>query len=196
MVIRSWRPGLGGSVFGMYRFSTTPKDAASPGDPSDPDGDPARGTTGFGAWMRRRGFDELPQLFNILLGQMSFVGPRPLQVEDHSQLDDEQLLRYVVRPGVTSPWQLCSPPILTHAELVNLDIAYLRHWSILYDLEILVKTSRLMIRGRKTLPRLMQEDDRGAMYLTNSQKYDSTETTLPPRSQARGQRRWWHFMRR
>lgn len=193
IVIRSWRPGLGGSVFGMYRFPTTPRDAAGPGDPSDPDSDPARDTTGFGAWLRNRGLDELPQLFNILLGQMSFVGPRPLRITDHSQLKGEQLLRYVVRPGATSAWQISTPPTLTHAELFNLDVAYLRHWSILTDLEILVKTARLVIRGRSALPRLVHVDDLGTELAEPPQEEKTRE------ARHRGWRRslrWRHWRRR
>jgi lipopolysaccharide/colanic/teichoic acid biosynthesis glycosyltransferase len=161
VITRSWRHGLGDTVFGMYRFCTTKRDVGGAGDPSDPDNDHSREPTALGAWLRHRGLDELPQLFNVLLGQMSLVGPRPLPVLDHSRLEGEQLLRYVVVPGVTSPWQVCSRQVLTHAELASLDIAYLCNWSILLDLEILVKTARLMVRGRSELPRLVDGSDLG-----------------------------------
>lgn len=179
ILTRSWRPGLGGSVFGLYRFHTKTRDSGSPSDPSDPDSDPARNMTAFGARLRNRGLDELPQLVNVLLGQMSLVGPRPLRIADHSKLKDEHLVRYVVRPGVTSPWQVCKRPILTHAELVKLDLAYLRDWSILVDLEILVKTARQMIRGRAHLPRLVDESDLGNETLEISAPVESHEVTKP-----------------
>ena len=181
VLTRSWRPGLGGSVFGLYRFHTTTRDSGSPGDPSDPDSDPARDTTAFGAWLRNRGLDELPQIVNVLLGQMSLVGPRPLRIADHSKLEDAQLVRYVVRPGVTGPWQICNRPTLTHAELVNLDMAYLRNWSILIDLEILVKTARLMLRGRTRLPRLVDESDLGTEGIDPATPIESHEVKPQPK---------------
>jgi lipopolysaccharide/colanic/teichoic acid biosynthesis glycosyltransferase len=186
ILTRSWRPGLGGSVFGLYRFDTSTRDSGSPGDPSDPDNDPGQDTTAFGAWLRNRGLDELPQLVNVLLGQMSLVGPRPLRIADHSKLEDEHLVRYVVRPGVTSPWQICNRQTLTHDELVNLDLAYLRNWSILVDLEILVKTAKLMIRGRRHLPRLVHESDLGTEVVDPTQRFDSRE--VKPRTKR--SRRW------
>lgn len=161
IITRSWRHGKGTAVFGMYRFCTTKRAVASPRDPSDVGGGRGEEMTALGAWLSRRGLDEVPQLVNVLLGEMSLVGPRPLRLIDYSKLHDEQLLRYVVAPGVTSAWQVSTRQALTPAELISLDIAYLRKWSILIDLEILVKTARLLIRGRLELPALIDEDDLG-----------------------------------
>jgi lipopolysaccharide/colanic/teichoic acid biosynthesis glycosyltransferase len=181
ILTRSWRPGLGGSVFGLYRFHTATRDSGSSADPSDPDSDPDRDPTAFGAWLRSHGLDELPQLVNVLLGQMSLVGPRPLRIAAHSTLEDEHLVRYVVRPGATGPWQICKRPTLTHEELFNLDMTYLRHWSILVDLEILVRTVGLMIRGRRHLPRLVPPDDLGTEIIDFPSRHLSREVKFKPR---------------
>jgi lipopolysaccharide/colanic/teichoic acid biosynthesis glycosyltransferase len=149
IVVRSWRPGVGREVFGMYRFRTTNERRRATLDSSgrESEGRP----TALGKKLRNRGLDELPQLFNILLGDMSLVGPRPLKLSDDAKLRDWELIRYVVRPGATSPWQVSGREVISFAELTALDMAYLRHWTIVADLEILVKTARLVLRGREKL---------------------------------------------
>jgi lipopolysaccharide/colanic/teichoic acid biosynthesis glycosyltransferase len=147
IVVRTWRPGAGREVFGMYRFRTTVERPKSIGSPSDPDEVEQRPTP-LGRWLRSHGLDELPQLFNVLVGDMSLVGPRPLRLSDDTKIRDADLLRYVVRPGATSPWQVCGRPSIFCSELTAMDLAYLRHWTIFTDLEILVKTARLVFRGR------------------------------------------------
>jgi lipopolysaccharide/colanic/teichoic acid biosynthesis glycosyltransferase len=148
--VRSWRPGVGRQVFGMYRFRTTPERRESPHDPGET-GDEEEPPTALGGWLRDRGLDELPQLVNVLLGDMSLVGPRPLRLSADATLHGVQLLRYVVRPGATSPFQVCGRNSVSNSELTDMDMAYLRHWTIVADLEILVKTARLIIRGREKI---------------------------------------------
>jgi lipopolysaccharide/colanic/teichoic acid biosynthesis glycosyltransferase len=101
----------------------------------------------IGAKLRRRHFDQLPELLNVITGKMSLVGPYALPLSDHAKLGEEHHLRYVVRPGFTGPWQVCGRQELTSSELTMMDLAYLRHWTVFADLEILIRTIRLMIKG-------------------------------------------------
>jgi lipopolysaccharide/colanic/teichoic acid biosynthesis glycosyltransferase len=154
-IVRSSRLGAGREVFGMYRFRTAPPNSKALVESGD--AQRANFDTRLGSWLARRGLDELPQLFNVLLGDMSLVGPRPLPLIDHAKLTDIQQLRYVVKPGATSPWQVCERGRITYSELTAMDMAYLRHWTVLADLEIIVKTMRLVIRGRSDLPSLVPD---------------------------------------
>jgi lipopolysaccharide/colanic/teichoic acid biosynthesis glycosyltransferase len=158
VLVRSWRPGAGRKIFGMYRFRTTVEDSQSPIDVADRGGDES-GTTTLGQFLRSHGLDELPQLLNVLVGDMSLVGPRPLHLSDHDKLGEEDLLRYLVLPGITGPWQVCGRSSVSTQELTKIDVAYLRHWTVFSDLEILVKSARLVLKGRKDLPAI---DDNAA----------------------------------
>ena len=96
--------------------------------------------TGIGRWMRGYSIDELPQLFNVLLGQMSLVGPRPLPQRDYERLEDWHKKRYLVMPGITGLWQVSGRADLDFDDLVRLDFLYLERWSVFLDLSILLKT--------------------------------------------------------
>jgi exopolysaccharide biosynthesis polyprenyl glycosylphosphotransferase len=96
--------------------------------------------TRVGAVMRRFSIDELPQLFNVLRGEMSLVGPRPLPERDYLMLDDLHRKRYLVLPGMTGLWQVSGRADLSFDELVRLDFYYIETWSIWLDLVILVRT--------------------------------------------------------
>ncbi len=157
VLARSWRPGLGGDAFLMYRFRTLPGHQQPRIDLRDRHG-VDENLTPLGRKLCNRGLDELPQLLNVLLGHMSLVGPRPLHLHYHVQLEDPDLLRYVVRPGVTGAWQVVSRPVLSIPNLTALDMAYLRHWSIFNDLEILFRTAKMIVWGRKTLPAIALGD--------------------------------------
>jgi lipopolysaccharide/colanic/teichoic acid biosynthesis glycosyltransferase len=159
IVADSWRPGVGMRIFGMRRFRTQSGDFRSPIDAADRGDDRAQHLTVVGAKLGSRGFDVLPQLLNVLTGKMSLVGPRPLHLSDHAKLADEHLLRYVIRPGVTGPWQVCNREKITCSELTKMDLAYLRNWTVLSDLEILIKTARMMIKGSKPLQLLVPEPE-------------------------------------
>lgn len=156
IVADSWRPGVGMKIFGMRRFRTQ-SGFRSPIDETDRGDDREQHLTAVGAKLRRRGFDVLPQLLNVLTGKMSLVGPRPLHLSDHAKLADEHLLRYVIRPGVTGPWQVCDRETITCSELTKMDLAYLRNWTVLSDLEILIKTARMMLKGNKPLQLLVED---------------------------------------
>ncbi|HEY2767844.1 MAG TPA: sugar transferase [Solirubrobacteraceae bacterium] len=97
-------------------------------------------TTPIGRLLRRFSLDELPQLVNVLRGEMSLVGPRPLPERDFEQLDEWHRKRYLVLPGITGLWQVSGRSELDFNDLVHLDFIYLEHWSLALDLTILLKT--------------------------------------------------------
>jgi exopolysaccharide biosynthesis polyprenyl glycosylphosphotransferase len=96
--------------------------------------------TKVGKFLRRFSIDELPQLFNVMRGNMSLVGPRPLPERDYQLLDDLHRKRYLVLPGMTGLWQVSGRSDLSFDELVRLDFYYIETWSIWLDLVILVRT--------------------------------------------------------
>jgi lipopolysaccharide/colanic/teichoic acid biosynthesis glycosyltransferase len=96
--------------------------------------------TKVGWLLRRFSLDELPQLINVLRGQMSLVGPRPLPQRDFDRLEDWHKKRYLVLPGITGLWQVSGRSDLDFDDLVRLDFLYLERWSVFLDLTILVKT--------------------------------------------------------
>lgn len=104
--------------------------------------------TRVGAVLRRFSIDELPQLWNVIRGEMSLVGPRPLPVRDYELLDDLQKKRYLVLPGVTGLWQVSGRSELSFDELVRLDFYYIESWSIWLDLTILARTIPVVL-GRR-----------------------------------------------
>jgi lipopolysaccharide/colanic/teichoic acid biosynthesis glycosyltransferase len=95
--------------------------------------------TRIGSWLRRLSVDELPQLFNVLKGDMSFVGPRPLPV-DPDAFDEVAGKRHSVRPGITGPWQVHGGHALSYEDMVSLDLSYITGWSFRHDLWLLALT--------------------------------------------------------
>ena len=97
--------------------------------------------TPVGRFLRRTSLDELPQLWNVLLGDMSLVGPRPMSVRDVSLFSEAQLMRrFSVRPGITGSWQVAGRSALSFDQWVALDFTYIDQWSLSLDLKILAKT--------------------------------------------------------
>ena len=101
-----------------------------------------------GKWMRRFSLDELPQLFNVLKGDMSLVGPRPPLKHEVAQYDEAMARRLRVRPGMTGLWQVSGRSDLDFDDMVRLDFFYLERWSVLLDLVILLKTVPAVLRRR------------------------------------------------
>jgi undecaprenyl-phosphate galactose phosphotransferase len=102
--------------------------------------------TRFGAWLRRTSVDELPQLWNVLRGNLSLVGPRPItldEVDRYGEAGGDQLLG--VKPGLTGYWQINGRSDLDYPDRVRLDLAYVGDWSLSLDLTILGKTLRAVV---------------------------------------------------
>jgi len=96
--------------------------------------------TTIGLWLRKTSLDELPQLFNVLKGDMSFVGPRPLLIEYLPVYNDEQKLRHTVKPGITGYAQINGRNNISWKKKLEFDVYYTRHNSFFLDIKILVKT--------------------------------------------------------
>ena len=154
---RSPRPGIGGRPFRCLKFRTMYVDAESHQGElehlNEASGaifkirdDPR--LTPIGRFLRRNSLDELPQLLNVLRGEMSLVGPRPLPLRDHARLEDWHRRRYLVLPGITGLWQVSGRSNLDFDDMVRLDFLYLERWSVLLDLTILLKTVPAVIRRR------------------------------------------------
>jgi exopolysaccharide biosynthesis polyprenyl glycosylphosphotransferase len=153
---RSMRPGIGGTAFPCLKFRTMFEDAEQRqaelearnekgGAIFKIKGDPR--VTPVGGFLRRWSIDELPQLFNVLRGEMSLVGPRPLPQRDYERLADWHRKRYLVLPGITGLWQVSGRSELDFDELVRLDFMYLENWSVFLDLTIMLKTIPAVIRA-------------------------------------------------
>jgi exopolysaccharide biosynthesis polyprenyl glycosylphosphotransferase len=103
----------------------------------------------IGHFLRCTSLDELPQLFNVLLGQMSLVGPRPLPVRDVARFTNWHHTRHLVMPGITGLWQISGRSDLdTIDDVAKLDLFYIDRWSLNFDLEILIETLRLILFGK------------------------------------------------
>jgi exopolysaccharide biosynthesis polyprenyl glycosylphosphotransferase len=104
--------------------------------------------TRVGRVLRRYSIDELPQLWNVLRGDMSLVGPRPLPIRDYERLDDLHRKRYLILPGLTGLWQVSGRSDLSFDELVRLDFYYIETWSIWLDLTIIARTVPVVLRRK------------------------------------------------
>jgi len=154
---RDQRIGLGDRPFGMIKFRTMYADAAdrqaaleASNEASGPlfkiKDDPR--VTRIGRFLRRFSVDELPQVLNVLTGEMSLVGPRPLPIRDYDQLQEWHRRRYLVLPGMTGLWQVSGRIDLTFDDLVRLDFYYIENWSIWLDISILAKTLPAVLARR------------------------------------------------
>jgi exopolysaccharide biosynthesis polyprenyl glycosylphosphotransferase len=157
VLYRSIRPGIGGEAFACFKFRTMRTDAEqlqadleSLNEATGPlfkiRRDPR--LTRIGVLLRRYSLDELPQLLNVVRGEMSLVGPRPLPQRDFEQLEDWHKKRYLVLPGMTGLWQVSGRAELDFDDLVRLDFLYLERWSVGLDLAILLKTVPAVLTRR------------------------------------------------
>jgi exopolysaccharide biosynthesis polyprenyl glycosylphosphotransferase len=157
VVFRSMRRGIGQRPFACLKFRTMHTDA----EHSQPDLEELNEASGalfkiredprltaVGRLLRRFSLDELPQLVNVLRGEMSLVGPRPLPERDYAMLEEWHRKRYLVLPGVTGLWQVSGRSELDFDDLVHLDFIYLESWSLALDLTILLKTIPAVLTRR------------------------------------------------
>jgi exopolysaccharide biosynthesis polyprenyl glycosylphosphotransferase len=100
-----------------------------------------------GAWLRRWSLDELPQLINVVIGDMSLVGPRPALPAEVARYHDHMRRRLVVKPGITGLWQVNGRSDLSWADAVRLDLRYVENWSLALDLQVLWKTGSAILHG-------------------------------------------------
>jgi exopolysaccharide biosynthesis polyprenyl glycosylphosphotransferase len=155
---RQERVGLYGQPFRIWKFRTMRVDApqlqaALEAQNMTSDGvmfklkaDPR--VTRVGQFLRRSSIDELPQLLNVVLGQMSLVGPRPLPVRDVERFDPWHHVRHRVLPGITGLWQISGrSTIEVFSDAARLDLYYIDYWSLNLDLEILIETARIVVFG-------------------------------------------------
>jgi exopolysaccharide biosynthesis polyprenyl glycosylphosphotransferase len=151
------RVGLGQRPFPLYKFRTMVPDAhqsqAALESCNEADGvlfkirdDPR--VTGFGRVLRRLSLDELPQLINVLRGDMSIVGPRPLPLRDCELMEEWHRQRHVVLPGITGLWQVSGRSDLAFADMVELDLRYIETWTLRSDLKILWRTAGSVLGAR------------------------------------------------
>jgi exopolysaccharide biosynthesis polyprenyl glycosylphosphotransferase len=155
VLYRSQRPGIGGEPFDCFKFRTMRSDADQLQEDlehmNEADGvlfkikrDPR--LTPIGGFLRRLSLDELPQLLNVIKGDMSLVGPRPLPMRDYDLLDDWHKKRYLVLPGVTGLWQVSGRSELDFDDLVRLDFLYIERWSVWLDIVIMLRTIPAVLR--------------------------------------------------
>ena len=141
----------------MYKFRSMVKDAEKTIDQvrhkNEVDGpifkikkDPR--ITKTGAFLRKYSLDELPQIINVVRGDMSLVGPRPLPIDQIEKEDLRQLKRLEVRPGITGLWQVRGRSDISFSRLVKWDIWYINNWSFWLDLNILLQTIPVVLRGK------------------------------------------------
>ncbi|MFD3411751.1 sugar transferase [Streptomyces cyaneofuscatus] len=154
---RQVRQGQHNRPFTMWKFRTMVADAEARKEQlteaNEVDGplfkmrqDPR--VTPVGRTLRRTSIDELPQLFNVLLGQMSLVGPRPPLPEEASRYDEREGRRLAVKPGLTGLWQVSGRSDLSWQETVSLDLWYVDNWSVATDMGLLARTVRAVTDGR------------------------------------------------
>jgi lipopolysaccharide/colanic/teichoic acid biosynthesis glycosyltransferase len=103
--------------------------------------------TPLGRWLRKFSLDELPQLWSVLKGDMSMVGPRPPLATEYAHFSDAQKRKLSVRPGMTSLWHVSGKPA-DFDEWVRLDLEYIEQWSFVLDLQILLKTTLVVLTGK------------------------------------------------
>jgi exopolysaccharide biosynthesis polyprenyl glycosylphosphotransferase len=157
VIYRSVRPGMAGKPFSCFKFRTMREHADQIQDDLEPFNEQSGALfkirddprlTAVGRFLRRFSIDELPQLVNVIKGEMSLVGPRPLPMRDFDRLQEWHKKRYLVLPGITGLWQVSGRAELDFDDLVRLDFLYLERWSIMLDLSILLKTIPAVITRR------------------------------------------------
>lgn len=162
VVFRQRRPGRGGHLFVLLKFRTMAERFDAAGQPLP---DEERLRTGFGRLLRRTSLDELPELWNVVRGQMSLVGPRPLRARYLDRYTPAQARRHLVQPGITGWAQISGRNAVDWEEKLRLDVWYVDHLGLGLDLRILAITVWKVISGEgvhasghATMPEFMGAD--------------------------------------
>jgi lipopolysaccharide/colanic/teichoic acid biosynthesis glycosyltransferase len=157
VLFRSSRVGLHERRFGMLKFRTMHVDAEARQEELEAANEAAGPlfkirrdprVTRVGRLLRRFSLDEVPNILNVLRGEMSLVGPRPLPLRDYELLDDWHRKRSLILPGMTGLWQIAGRSDLSFDELVRLDFYYIERWSLWLDVTILAKTMPAVVARR------------------------------------------------
>lgn len=161
-IFKQTRAGKNGNPFTFYKFRTMKTDA-DPFGPSPKNGRDPR-LTKTGVFLRKSSLDELPQLFNVLKGDMSMVGPRPLYIAQMAEWNDEQKKRLLVRPGITGLAQIRGRGEITVEQKLAYDVEYVRTASIFLDFKIVFVTVLQVFTGKNIYEKKYSEtqDTRGS----------------------------------
>ncbi len=168
IIFKQERPGYKEDVFSMYKFRSMTDEKDENGEylPSN------YRITKFGKIIRKTSLDELPELFNILKGDMSFIGPRPLLAKYLPYYEEEERRRHDVRPGLTGYSQVMGRNKLTWRERFEYDVYYVDHVSFLFDLKIIFKTIQIVFKGSGVADAgEVRTDEFGDYLLHNGRKY-------------------------
>ena len=150
-IFRQERAGRDMTPFTLYKFRTMRTDA-DPFGVSPTGGDDPR-LTRIGRWLRETSLDELPQLWNVLRGDMSLVGPRPLYMSQAREFNDRQRRRLEVKPGLTGMAQVSGRGNLPHDETLELDVQYVENAGFRLDLKIIFRTVAMVFRRKQVYQR-------------------------------------------
>jgi lipopolysaccharide/colanic/teichoic acid biosynthesis glycosyltransferase len=167
VLFRQQRPGRDARIFRLVKFRTMTDERGPDGELLD---DEIRLGT-FGQWLRSTSLDELPSLWNVLMGDMSLVGPRPLLIEYLPLYDDRQAMRHDMRPGITGLAQISGRNDTDWGTRLELDVQYVENWSLTLDAGIALKTLGAVLRregvsarGHPTMPRFTGRTQPGDTY--------------------------------
>jgi lipopolysaccharide/colanic/teichoic acid biosynthesis glycosyltransferase len=157
VIFRQTRIGRDGVPFQIWKFRTMVGDAEALKAQLQSRNDAAAGLfkiaddpriTSTGRWLRRLSLDELPQLVNVVRGEMSLVGPRPLIIQEDSLITGYDRRRLHLTPGMTGHWQIAGSSRVPLTEMVKLDYLYIANWSLWTDVKILLRTGMLVLAHR------------------------------------------------
>lgn len=181
VLFRQLRPGLNSAPFTLRKFRSM-TDQRDDNGALLPD---ARRLTAFGRWLRSTSLDELPELWNVLKGEMSLVGPRPLRLEYLEHYTPEQARRHEVRPGITGLAQVTGRNGQSWEERFSLDVWYVDHCSLKLDLYIIWRTVRVVLRregisasGHATMPRFAGSPEQPEAPAGLTRMVSSTEQSV------------------
>ncbi len=166
------RTGLNGKPFTIYKFRTMTEEIDEEGKilPDE------QRLVSFGSFLRRTSLDELPEFLNVLKGEMSLVGPRPLLIEYMERYSSEQKRRHKVKPGITGWAQINGRNMISWDERFKMDLWYIDHWNLWLDLKILFSTLLIVFKregisaeGHATMPEFLGGDSSCECY-TNQRR--------------------------